>query len=32
MKVTITIDAKQHLKNVLGEEPTIKINEIRTTG
>ncbi|MDQ1000509.1 hypothetical protein QFZ28_000909 [Neobacillus niacini] len=32
MKVTITIDAKQQLINVLGEEPTIKLNEIRTTG
>ncbi|NYE08472.1 hypothetical protein F4694_005320 [Bacillus niacini] len=32
MEVTITIDAKQQLINVLGEEPTIKINEIRTTG
>ena len=32
MNVTITTDAKQQLINVLGEEPTIKINEIRTTG
>ena len=32
MKVTITLDAKQQLRNVLGEEPTIKLNEIRTTG
>jgi hypothetical protein len=32
MKVTITIDAKQQLINVLGEEPTVKIDEIRTTG
>jgi hypothetical protein len=32
MEVTITIDAKQQLINVLGEEPTVKINEIRTTG
>ena len=32
MKVTITIDAKQQLINVLGEEPTIKVNEIRTSG
>ncbi|MDQ0974780.1 hypothetical protein QFZ31_004658 [Neobacillus niacini] len=32
MEVTITIDAKQQLINVLDEEPTIKINEIRTTG
>jgi hypothetical protein len=32
MKVTITIDAKQQLINVLGEEPTVKIEEIRTTG
>lgn len=32
MKVTLTIDAKQQLKNVLGEAPTIKLNEIRTTG
>ena len=32
MKVTITIDAKQQLINVLGEDPTIKIDEIRTTG
>jgi hypothetical protein len=32
MKVTITIDAKQQLKNELGEEPTIKVNEIRTSG
>jgi hypothetical protein len=32
MEVTITFDAKQQLINVLGEEPTIKINEIRTTG
>jgi hypothetical protein len=32
MKVTITKDANQHLINTLGEEPTIRINEIRTTG
>jgi hypothetical protein len=32
MKVTITIDAKQQLINLLGEEPTIKLNEIRTSG
>jgi hypothetical protein len=32
MKVTITIEAKQQLINVLGENPTIKIDEIRTTG
>jgi hypothetical protein len=32
MKVTITIEAKQQLINVLGEDPTIKIDEIRTTG
>lgn len=32
MKVTITIDAKQQLIHVLGEEPTIKLDEIRTTG
>jgi hypothetical protein len=32
MEVTITIDAKQQLINVLGEEPTVKIKEIRTTG
>jgi hypothetical protein len=32
MKVTFTIDAKQQLINVLGEEPTVKIDEIRTTG
>jgi hypothetical protein len=32
MKVTITIDAKQQLINALGEEPTIKIDEILTTG
>lgn len=32
MKVTITKDANLKLKSVLGEEPTIKLNEIRTTG
>lgn len=32
MKVTITTDAKQQLLHVLGENPTIKLNEIRTTG
>jgi hypothetical protein len=32
MKVTITIDAKQQLISVLSEEPTVKIDEIRTTG
>jgi hypothetical protein len=32
MKVTITNDANQQLVNVLGEEPTIRLNEIRTTG
>jgi hypothetical protein len=32
MNVTLTIDAKQQLKNLLGEEPLIKLMEIRTTG
>jgi hypothetical protein len=32
MKVTLTIDAKQQLKNVLGDNPTVKLNQIRTTG
>ena len=32
MKVTITNDANQQLLNVLGEKPTIRLNEIRTTG
>lgn len=32
MKVTLTIDAKQQLKDLLGEEPVIKLNEVRTTG
>jgi hypothetical protein len=32
MKVTITNDASQQLLNVLGGEPTIRLNEIRTTG
>jgi hypothetical protein len=32
MKVTVTIDAKQQLINVLGENPTVKLNQIRTTG
>ncbi len=32
MKVTLTIDAKHQLKNLLGEEPLIKLVQIRTTG
>lgn len=32
MKVTITNDANQQLINVLGGEPTLRLNEIRTTG
>jgi hypothetical protein len=32
MKVTLTIDAKQQLINALGENPTVKLNQIRTTG
>lgn len=32
MKVRLTIDAKQQLKNLLGEEPLIKLVQIRTTG
>jgi hypothetical protein len=32
MKVTISKDAIQQLINVLGTEPTIRINEVRTTG
>ena len=32
MKVTITNDANQQLLNVFGEKPTIRLNEIRTTG
>jgi hypothetical protein len=32
MKVTITNDANQQLINVLGVGPTIRLNEIRTTG
>lgn len=32
MKVTLTIDAKQQLINVLGENSTVKLNQIRTTG
>jgi hypothetical protein len=32
MKVTITNDANQQLINVLGEDPIIRLNEIRTTG
>jgi hypothetical protein len=32
MKVTFTLDARQHLLNQLGDEPTIKLHEIRTTG
>ena len=31
MKVTLTIDAKQQL-HLLGDEPTIKLLQIRTTG
>ncbi|MDR7079488.1 hypothetical protein J2Y03_004546 [Neobacillus niacini] len=32
MKVTITKDANEQLIKVLGAEPTIRLNEIRTTG
>lgn len=32
MKVTITKDAIQQLINVLGAEPIIRLNEVRTTG
>ena len=32
MKVNITKDANQQLINLLGAEPIVKINEIRTTG
>ncbi len=32
MNIHITIDAKNELKKVLGTEPSIKINETRTTG
>ncbi len=32
MRVTITNDAKQQLINQLGEKPTIRMNEIRTSG
>ncbi|PLS01881.1 hypothetical protein CVD27_23315 [Neobacillus cucumis] len=32
MKVSITKDAQQQLITQLGEEPTVRINEIRTTG
>jgi Fe-S cluster assembly iron-binding protein IscA len=32
MKVTITQNAKQQLIDKLGEEPTIRLNEVRTTG
>ncbi|CEG28662.1 hypothetical protein BN1002_03585 [Bacillus sp. B-jedd] len=32
MKVTINNEAKQQLVNVFGAEPTVKINQVRTTG
>ena len=32
MKVQITRDANKQLINVFGVEPTIKINEVRTSG
>jgi hypothetical protein len=32
MKVHITKDANQQFINVFGTEPTIRINEVRTSG
>jgi len=32
MKVTITQNANQQLVSKLGEEPTIRLNEVRTSG
>jgi hypothetical protein len=32
MKVTITQSANQQLISKLGEEPTIRLNEVSTTG
>jgi len=32
MKVRFTLDAKTHLLDQLGDEPTVKLLEIRTTG
>ncbi|MBM7651025.1 hypothetical protein JOC76_000474 [Neobacillus cucumis] len=32
MKVTITKDAIQELKTLLGDAPLVRLNQIRTTG